>query len=252
MRTALKLFIDIGNSRLKWAAWDGAEWQAEGSVAADADPADWLGAVPRPDGVWIASVSAEARVARAIEACEARWNIIPARLRTPAAACGVRCAYAEPARLGIDRWLAVVAAFRAARDAAVVFDCGTAITMDAVTADGEHLGGLIIPGISLMRRALYGSTAGIPDEGEEGDVGLLARDTRSAVSGGSLYAAVAFMQRVAGELRTHLGPRARVFLTGGDAARLQPLLNDGEVEWRPRLVMEGMLAMVEESECASS
>lgn len=247
----MKLFIDIGNSRLKWAAWDGAEWHAEGSIAADANPADWLGAVPRPQGVWIASVSAEERVARVTAACGAMWNIEPVRLRTPATACGVRCAYADPARLGIDRWLAVVAAFREAQGAAVVFDCGTAITMDAVTADGEHLGGLIIPGISLMRRALYGSTAGIPDEGDEGDVGLLARDTRSAVSGGSLYAAVAFTQRVAGELRAHLGPATRVLLTGGDAERLHPLLN-GDVEWHPRLVMEGMLAMVEESECASS
>src|SRR5690606_18274094 len=149
------------------------------------------------------SVSAEASVARVSAACEDAFGIVPVRLRTAAETCGVRCAYADPARLGVDRWLAVVAAYRDPGGPAVVFDCGTAITVDAVTTAGEHLGGLIIPGIQLMRRALYGSTAGISDEGDEGDVGLLARDTRSAVCGGSLYAAIAFMQHVAAELRAN-------------------------------------------------
>lgn len=247
----MKLFIDIGNSRLKWAAWDGARWEAHGSVAADSDDlAGWIAALPRPDQVWLASVSAERQVASITEACRDTWGVDPIRLRTPVAACGVRCAYADPARLGIDRWLAVVAAFRETGGPAIVFDCGTAITVDAVARDGEHLGGLIIPGIQLMRRALYGSTAGIPDEGD-GDVGLLARDTRSAVSGGSLYAAVAFMQHVTAELRTCLGDGVRVLLTGGDAERLRALLTV-DFELRPRLVMEGMLAMAEETECAPS
>ncbi len=247
----MKLFIDIGNSRLKWAAWNGAEWQAEGNVAADS-PAlgDWIGGLPRPDAIWIASVSAEEQVARVTDACERAWNLVPVRLRTPVSACGVRCAYADPARLGIDRWLAVVAAHRETGGPAIVFDCGTAITVDAVDRDGEHLGGLIIPGIQLMRRSLYASTAGIPDEGD-GDVGLLARDTRSAVSGGSLYAAVAFMLHVTAELRSHLGDGTHVLMTGGDAERVRPLLNV-DFEWRPRLVMDGMRAMAEESECASS
>lgn len=243
----MNLFIDIGNSRLKWGVWDGAEWRAEGSIATDAETlTDWIGSIPRPDGVWIASVTAEASVARVAKACEAAFGVAPVRLGTAAETRGVRCAYAEPARLGVDRWLAVVAAFLDPGGPAIVFDCGTAITVDAVTASGEHLGGLIVPGIQLMRRALYGSTAGIPDEGDIGDVGLLARDTRSAVSGGSLYAAIAFMQHVAAELRTHLGADARVLLTGGDAERLRPLLGP-EFEWRPRLVMEGMRDMVEEN-----
>lgn len=247
----MKLFFDIGNSRLKWAAWDGARWEAEGSVAADAEPlADWIVSMPRPTDIWIASVGADDRVARVADVCQRSFRIAPVRLRTPVSACGVRCAYAEPSRLGIDRWLGVVAAFLETGGPVVVFDCGTAITVDAVKADGEHLGGLITPGISLMRRALYGSTAGIPDEGPaEGawDVGLLARDTRSAVTGGSLYAAVAFMTHVAAELRAHLGERARILVTGGDAERLRALLS-ADFEWRPRLVMDGMRAMVEEME----
>lgn len=242
----MKLFFDVGNSRVKWAAWDGARWVAEGNIPSDVEPPmDWIKAVPKPDEIWLASVSAETRVARLSEACETAFDITPQRVRTPTAACGVRCAYGEPARLGVDRWLAVVAAFTETGGPAIVFDCGTAITVDAVRADGEHLGGLIMPGITLMRRALYGSTANIPDEGEGINVGLLARDTRSAVSGGTLYAAVAFMQHVAAELRDHLGALTPVLLTGGDAERLRPLLSP-EFEWRPRLVLDGMRAMVEE------
>lgn len=248
----MKLFLDIGNSRVKWGAWDGERWQAEGSVDSEAaGSVDWLSGLPRPEAIAIAAVGAEARVASMVEACERVFDVTPRRMYAQAVTCGVRCAYTEPARLGVDRWLALVAGFRRARGApAIVFDCGTAITVDAATAGGEHLGGLIVPGLALMRRALYGSTAGIPDEGD-GDVGLLARDTRSAVTGGTLYAAVAFMQHVAAELRTNLGDDARCFLTGGDAERLQPLLS-GDFDWQPRLVLEGMVAMMKEQSCESS
>ena len=243
----MKLFFDIGNSRVKWGAWDGTCWVAEGNIPSGAElPVDWIAAVPRPSGIWIASVSSEERVAQLGRACETAFGLLPVRVQTQASAGGVRCAYADPARLGVDRWLALVAAFLETGGPAIVFDCGTAITVDAVRADGEHLGGLIMPGIALMRRALYGSTANIPDEGD-GDVGLLARDTRSAVSGGSLYAAVAFMQHVAAELRTYLGARTRILLAGGDAERLRPLLSP-DFEWRPRLVLDGMRAVVEEKE----
>ena len=241
----MKLFFDVGNSRVKWAARDGGRWVAEGNIATHEEPTeDWMRAVPSPDAIWIASVSAEERVDRLVTACEQAFGMTPARVRTSESRCGVRCAYADPARLGVDRWLAVIAAFRETGGPAIVFDCGTAITVDAVSDKGEHLGGLIMPGIGLMRRALYGSTANIPDEGD-GDVGLLARDTRSAVSGGTLYAAVSFMQHISAELRTHLGNNARLMLAGGDAERLRPLLSP-DFEWRPRLVLDGMCAVAEE------
>lgn len=240
----MKLFIDIGNSRLKWATWDGA-WQAEGSVPVGSDPAaDWLDSLPQPEGIWIAAVSAEGDLAAVTAACRRTFDITPVRLRTQARACGVRCAYRDPARLGVDRWLAVIAGFRETGGPAIVFDCGTAITADAVTAEGEHLGGLIMPGVDLMRRALYGNTAGIPDEGEVAAADMLARDTRAAVSGGSLQGAAGFLQRVASEVRHRLGAATPILLTGGDAPRLRPLL-DGDFAWRPRLVLDGMRAAAE-------
>ncbi|HLU61465.1 MAG TPA: type III pantothenate kinase [Gammaproteobacteria bacterium] len=247
----MKLLIDLGNTRLKWAAWHAGEWLGEGSQVLQDEPVEriveWLRAAPEPREIWIASVAAGERAQRVAEACERAFGLVPRRAVTTAEACGVRCAYAEPARLGVDRWLAVIGAYSAARRPAVIFDCGTAITVDAVTATGGHLGGLIIPGIGLMRQALFSATAGIPRE-DEGDVGLLARDTRSAVSGGTLYAAVAFVQHVAGELRAALGADTRFIITGGDAERLRPLLQ-GDFETRPQLVLEGLLAVSGEAGC---
>ena len=74
----------------------------------------------------------------------------PRFVTTAHAQFGVRCAYADPARLGVDRWVAVLAAYHAAHGAACVLDAGTAVTFDAVAADGRHLGGLIFPGARQM------------------------------------------------------------------------------------------------------
>jgi pantothenate kinase type III len=101
-----------------------------------------------------------------------------------------------------------------------------------------------------MRNALYASTSGIPDEGE-GEAGLLARDTRSAITGGTLHAAAAFIQHMAAELRLRIGASAKILLTGGDAERVNGLLKDA-IEVRPRLVLEGLFGAIGEMEFAPS
>lgn len=250
----MKLLLDMGNSRIKWAVWDGG-WQSEGHAVLGEEPeAGWLAGLPVRESIWLASVAKPERteaVANALrEASGREVNIVT----TPAKACGVRCAYAEPQRLGVDRWLAVVAAFRKSKGPAVVFDAGSALTVDAVTPAGEHLGGLIMPGVDMMRRALYRETGRIPDEGEAAfvaDTGLLAKDTRAAVNGGALQAATAFVRHVAAELGRELGPDTEFWLTGGDAGRLRVFLPE-YFRQDARLVMEGLLAMAEELECAAS
>lgn len=237
----MKLLFDRGNSSVKWAAVEADQWQAEGRLELDGDghvrPAD-LQALPQPDSLWLASVARDERDAQLAEQLQQQWDLPVQRVVTRASACGVRCAYAEPARLGVDRWLAVLAAHAGGRDA-VVIDAGTAITVDAVRAGGEHLGGVIAPGIGLMRRSLYASTDRIPDEGEA-TVEFLGRDTRAAVSSGTLQAAAGMINAVVRRLQGELDAECRILLTGGDAERLRPLL-EFEPELRPRLVLEGLL-----------
>jgi len=131
-----------------------------------------------------------------------------------------------------------------------VIDCGTAITIDAIAADGAHLGGLIAPGMELMTSALTGQTAGI-QIGEAGnqDISLLGRSTEAAVSGGVLYTAIALVERVFMDLQGELGDRTNLLLTGGDATRILPLLGS-RPEYVPDLVLKGLAVYAEETAAA--
>lgn len=240
----MKLFFDRGNSSVKWAAFDAGEWREEGRLTLDAAghvPAVALAELPMASEWWLASVARDERDATLVAQLEAERNISIRRIATETSAAGVRCAYSDPSRLGVDRWLAVIAAYEPGSPA-VVIDAGTAITIDAVDATGQHLGGLIMPGVGLMRRALYANTDRIPDEGET-DVELLGQDTRAAVSGGSVHAAAGFIERVAGRLLRR-DDSMRCLITGGDARRLRPLLGM-TTEYHPRLVLEGMRRVAE-------
>ncbi len=136
-----------------------------------------------------------------------------------------------------------------------VIDCGTAITVDAVDADGQHQGGLIVPGLEMMRGALLKHTHGViydmeADSSVEAD--LLGRNTRGCVEGGTLYAVIAFIDRVVSDLRKELGGEMQCSITGGDAPRVLPLLR-GEYRHEPHLVLQGLarLAGSEGAEPAS-
>jgi len=223
----MNLLLDLGNTRLKWALAAGAQWLARGAVAWSEDvPAAlaqaWHG-LPRADAVIGASVVDPAREAQVAAASVAAFAREVAWLRTPAAGCGVRNAYAQPHRLGVDRFLAMVAA-RAAGDApCVLAGVGTALTLDALAADGRHLGGLIAPGPRLMQASLLGATARVRPE-RPGRVLEVADNTADAVASGCWQAAVALIERFAARMAAPLGGAPGLVVHGGDAGDLLPLL----------------------------
>ena len=136
-----------------------------------------------------------------------------------ASACGVRSAYSRPQRLGVDRWLAIIAAFHRARGAAIVVDAGTAITIDVVNRRGEFVGGLIAPGLRLMARALHDHTALLPEVEPARMRSPLGRHTRDAIRAGISFAAEGLIRET---LSRH---RGRVFGTGGDASLYKDLFD---------------------------
>ncbi|MFD2447090.1 type III pantothenate kinase [Vogesella fluminis] len=155
----MKLLIDAGNTRVKWALWDGRQLRQQGAVA-HADiaslAAPW--AALSLDAVLAASV-AHAAVRQAIEAAAplpVQWQ------RAQAAAFGVRNHYRNVAEQGADRWLAVLGARQCypAQDV-VIASAGTALTVEALTAEGDYLGGLILPGYRLMLASLAQNTANL-------------------------------------------------------------------------------------------
>ncbi|WP_458071287.1 type III pantothenate kinase [Rhodanobacter sp. BL-MT-08] len=224
----MRLLLDLGNTRMKWALMlqpDG--WLAQGALdwqegfAAQLESA--LIGLPAPAMIVAASVvdaSREAEVGAVIARLFARE---PIWLRTPASACGVRNAYAEPERLGVDRFLAMVAAYADGYAPCVVASAGTALTLDALAADGRHLGGLIAPGPLLMQRSLVGATARVRPE-RAGGIFDLADNTADAVTSGCWQAAAALIERFAARVAPSLGDSATLILGGGDAAELQALL----------------------------
>lgn len=223
----MKLLLDLGNTRLKWAMATADSWIARGAVAWDEDVADvlvraWRG-LERPQRVLGASVvdaSREAQLERAVaESFErsAEW------VRTPSEACGVRNAYAEPQRLGVDRFLAMVAARAAGQAPCVLAGIGTALTLDALAADGQHLGGLIAPGPLLMQQSLLGATVRVRSD-HSGAIRDIADNTADAVVSGCWQAAAALIERFAANVAKRSGGAQRVLLDGGDAAALLPLL----------------------------
>ncbi|KRE82971.1 type III pantothenate kinase [Rhodanobacter sp. Soil772] len=225
----MRLLLDLGNTRLKWALQaqpDG--WLARGAVDWQEDSAAalasaWTG-LPRPQQVIAASVVDAAREAQVAAVAEHLFACTPTWLRTPAHACGVRNAYAEPQRLGVDRFLAMVAAHADGHAPCVLAGVGTALTLDALAADGQHLGGLIAPGPRLMQQSLLDATARVRPE-RPGEIVELADNTADAVASGCWQAAAALVERFATRLAVRLGAPPALILGGGDAAPLLPLLS---------------------------
>jgi type III pantothenate kinase len=224
----MRLLLDLGNTRLKWALQDGAAWPARGAIGWDAETsvalARALAALPPPREAFGASVVDAPREARVATCVEQAFGLEPQWLRTPAAACGVRNAYAEPARLGIDRFLAMVAAHAEGLGACVLAGVGTALTLDALTADGRHLGGLIAPGPHLMQRALLDATAQLRTT-PDARVMEAADNTADAMASGCWLAATALVERFVARMTPRLGGTPVLCLGGGDAAALAGLLS---------------------------
>ena len=223
----MRLLLDLGNTRLKWALREGPQWREQGAVAWSDDVVlalheAWRN-LPMPLDVFGASVvdgARETQIAAVISTCFDRpttW------LRTPAEACGVRNAYPEPGRLGVDRFLGMVAARAEGLAPCVLAGVGTALTLDALDADGKHLGGLIAPGPQLMQQSLLGATARVLVD-RPGVVLEAADNTPDAVASGCWQAAAALVERFVSHMSEPLGGAPQLILGGGDAQSLASLI----------------------------
>jgi len=227
--------FDLGNSRLKAAPVDG---RAHGEIIAIAhagDAASFASLLPeRGEVAYLASVTAPALTMALLEQLTQRFARI-CIARTQAAFGGVRIAYAEPARLGVDRFLALLGA-HARGGPALVVAIGTALTIDLLDGAGRHHGGRIAPSPALMREAMHARVPHLPENG--GAYREFAGDTTDALASGCEGAALALVERSREHATALLGTAPRVLLHGGGADALRGQV-DGE--WVPGLVLEGLL-----------
>ncbi|HEY1772959.1 MAG TPA: type III pantothenate kinase [Gammaproteobacteria bacterium] len=241
------LLLDIGNTRIKWARLEGGKiGRMDGRVHADEQLAQAIEAAfegPVPSRVIVCNVAGPLVGKALYDFCQEHFKFNPEILISSAERCGVKSGYTDPVRLGADRWAAVIGAFTKFGGPSCVMDAGTAITVDAVDESGQHRGGLIAPGPQTMRRALADATAGLGNLGE-GELALLAKDTRSAIWSGGWHTAAGFLERMHRLVVQELGPKTQFILTGGDGARLNQLL-PGKYMLVPELVLLGLATIAE-------
>ena len=245
------LVVDIGNTRVKWARFANGRLQRQHAAA----HATWrakdfekhlLGHAQDIERIVVASV-AGAQLNRHLTAAARRVSgVTPKFVATRRHLAGVTTTYVRPWRLGVDRFVAVIAAHKRAPHRAVcVIDIGTAMTIDLVDSAGEHLGGSIIPGPQLMVESLLKSTSGIRrrSRGKIRSHSLFVRDTRAAIERGAHHAVAAAVDYAVAEARHAFGTAPLVLLTGGAAESVQPLIQSAHT-LVPDLVLRGLVALL--------
>lgn len=238
----MKLLLDIGNTRLKVAVAKKKKVEVISSVEHRGDWAAAIGRLGLPDGIdciHVASVVGVENDAVLGEALEKKTGLKSVFHKVLPFFAGVHNGYREPSRLGVDRWLAIIAAFRRVQGAACVVDCGTTITIDLVTEEGRHSGGFILPGLAMAKSSLLHGTKAIDLSAEDHRLALSwGRSSEEAVCHGALFSAVASIERA---WRVFQGEALDVtlILTGGDAPIIAKHLP--RCELIPELVLEGIL-----------
>ncbi|WP_298933022.1 type III pantothenate kinase [uncultured Ramlibacter sp.] len=244
------LAIDIGNTRLKWALYDaprpGAALQAQGAEFLEnidklAD-GPWS-AIACPDRMLGCAVAADAIKRRVQEQMEELWDIPAQWVVASAAEAGLVNGYDHPARLGADRWVAMVGArhhllAQGAPRPLVVVMVGTAVTVEAVDADGRFLGGFILPGHGIMLRALESGTAGL--HVPTGEVCEFPTNTSDALTSGGTYAIAGAIERMVQHVRRHCGAEPACYMTGGAGWKMAPSMSVA-FELVDSLIFDGLL-----------
>lgn len=233
------LAIDAGNTRIKWGMHDGRDWKSLGAIATR-DSATIHDALRSsfPADKAIASNVAGPEVRADIAAACARGGIQVAFIQSERRQSGVENGYRDPAQLGTDRWAALIAAHHLAEAGdKLVVNAGTALTIDALTADGRFLGGLIVPGPALMRHSLDRGTAGLRlTEGTPRD---FPESTPDAITSGAIQAAAGAIERMAHVMAARGSPPGRIILSGGAAAEIAGSLSLTTI-LHENLVLDGL------------
>ena len=241
------LELDLGNTRAKWRILnERAEVVARGvdDIASwlNGDfPTAWFADVKR---VRIASVLSSEIEARLVENIQSKLVISPQIARSVAYCGGVSSAYAQPERLGVDRWLALIAAYQLARQAVIVIDLGTALKVDAVDDAGQHIGGYIIPGVELMERVLFAGTDRVRYEGSAPlESVALGADTRSCVQNGIAAALMGAALMAVDQCRSRIGRRPVLYVSGGLGLKMKDRLEIAgysDIHFEADLVLNGL------------
>ena len=222
------LDLDVGNTRTKWRVGGSRGWLISPNVPLVSGRIDRV----RVSNVATGMELFEHKILKA-------YGVKPEFAKTTAMTAGVRCGYLDPTELGVDRWLAILAAWNKAKLNCVVIGAGTALTIDFVTRDGDHIGGYIVPGLTAMSRSLNDETSGINVRFDSTDDLSPAGETTGAVNRGILLMTTSFISSCISWLQAQSPDEFGVFVTGGNAEVIASHI-DCTTVIDPELVLDGL------------
>ena len=222
------LLVDIGNTSIKWALNESGHLMDMLQLQYPEDVSDiffieCLGKVNKPNKVFVTCVAGSEVWQAFTDAINTLWYINVERVISKSNGYGLINGYEKPAELGSDRWCALIGAYHEADSGVIVIDCGSAITIDIVNQSGEHLGGYILPGLTMMKKNLGLNTAQVKvnTSSLEGNTISPAHSTSGCVAAGVNLAAVSTIEAVIKQQLTHRSDSnsrdLKCFITGGDA-----------------------------------
>lgn len=239
----MNLQLDIGNSRCKWRLVSDARVIGRGiEFEALRETLTTAGQLKQ---ILLASVRSHERTAEVVASLQSMTDAPIVLARSQARCGGVQNGYEDPVRLGVDRWLALVAAWHERACDTLVVDAGSALTIDCIEASGAHRGGYILPGSSLMADALLQHTDRVRFEAQQaaGDVAP-GRTTQTCVAAGAMLACLGAVTAAHRLLTRQWGRPVEIVVSGGYAEALAQLiqqeLSEVELRVRPDLVMDGL------------
>jgi len=238
--------IDSGNTHVKWGLHDGSDWLEQGVLAQDESilllAQEWK-RLPRPHDIIISNVSST-ETKKKLSKLLSFWKVEPKWITSLSYQCGVRNYYADPSLLGSDRWAALIAAWNWQQKGCLVVDVGTAMTVDVLSDTGEFLGGIIVPGFELMKRALTTNITTL--QNQEGEFSDFPNNTANAIHSGTVHALVGTVKRMSELFSITLGHIPKCIISGGASQQLMSELNmDASVV--DNLVLEGLVLIAEEN-----
>lgn len=228
------LLIDIGNSRIKYTVTSKSSPNFSLQYCIHVQELEVI--IKDVDAVWLASVGKNEQVQQIKDVC-VEYQRTCHVVQTQAEQFGIRCAYPQYKNLGIDRWLAVLAAREITPLPVAVIDLGTANTCDIIV-DDHHVGGWITPGFSLMKKALLANTQKVFADNDVPTHLDLGSSTPDAVTYGCLAAVRGFVEMAENNLKSYASDY-KILVTGGDQNLLSSMKNPN-FSYFPNLVLAGL------------
>ena len=232
------LAIDAGNSRIKWRLTDDGQQIAQGAQLTAKlleGEALNLSETQSISEIRIASVAGGEVVDILKQQLKSQFSASIRFAKVSATMGELSCAYEDPETLGVDRWLAIAAAYYKHNQPLMVVDAGSAITVDIIGPSGQHIGGYILPGLTLMHDALWKNTSDVRVVGSgTEELWVPGKNTQQAVNKGCLLAAISAIENLAAQFPV------RIVITGGDAKIISQAINL-DADNYSNLVLDGLV-----------